>query len=132
MNRDTERRRGTRFHAPEQHGVTGARVRPGHAVDVIDVSAGGALIQTERRLLPGSTIDLHLTTADGNVAMRGRVVRCSVARVRPSSVSYRGAISFERHLPWFAEEDDVAGGPLGNEVHARRAGRASGSPSLVG
>jgi len=129
-----ERRRGPRVSEPDTHGIVKARMRPGREVAVIDVSAGGALIETEQRLLPGTAIDLHLTTPERNVAMRGRVLRCTVARLRSSSVSYRGAIGFDRSLPWLAdaEGDDVAGeSALGGELRARRAGRALGSPAIV-
>ena len=133
MSGATDRRRRARFRDQGLHGVISARVRPGHAVDIVDVSAAGALVETEKRLLPGAPIELQLTTEAGTTPMRGRVVRCSVARLRPSSVLYRGGISFDTHLPWFADRDDVmSGGAFGNEVRVQRANRAAGSPALVG
>ena len=33
------------------------------------------------------------------------MLRCAVARLRASSVCCRGAIGFDRHLPWFVDED---------------------------
>jgi hypothetical protein len=132
MSIETERRRGRRLHARDEHGIISARVRPGHDVRVIDVSAGGALVETTHRLLPGAAIDLHLATSESNVAVRGRVLRCAVARLHPTMVAYRGAIGFERHLPWFVEEDETAGRQIvGSEVRPRRAGRAAGSPTIV-
>jgi hypothetical protein len=95
---------------PHEHGIVRARVRPGHLATVVDVSAGGVLVETEHRLLPGSSVELQLESESRSEKFRGRVVRCSVVRVRPESVSYRGAIAFDRHLPWY-EEDDGYGVP---------------------
>jgi hypothetical protein len=39
--------------------------------------------------------------------MRGRVLRCGVVRLTPSSVWYRGAIRFDKYLPWLT--DDLGG-----------------------
>jgi len=105
---ETDRRCARRRVSVEEHGIVAARVRPGLAVSLIDVSAGGALVETTRRLLPGASVELQLETGQVCVTVRGRVVRCAVAHVRSTSMCYRGAISFDRCLPWFV--DDRAGG----------------------
>jgi PilZ domain-containing protein len=105
MSEKHERRRGRRRSRIEEHGIVSARVRPGVPVAIIDVSADGALIETTRRLLPGASVDLQFDTRDVSAAVRGRVVRCSVSHVRSSSVCYRGAIRFDRSLPWFVEDE---------------------------
>jgi len=86
------------------HDIVSARVRPGRQVAVIDISSGGALIETHHRLLPGTSVELHVEQSDRRITLRGRVLRCAVSRVQPSAVSYRGAIAFDRHLPWFVNE----------------------------
>jgi hypothetical protein len=105
MTTHQDRRRSTRLQDTE-HGIVRARVRPGHDVAVIDASAGGLLIETDRRLLPGAAIDLQLATAAGTVAVRGCVLRCTVSRLRAAAVFYRGAIGFERHLPCLTRAAD--------------------------
>ena len=100
---DHAHRRETRRHAPDAHGIVSTRIRPGHPARFIDVSAAGALIETPIRLLPGRSVELLVEARDRRATIRAHVVRCSVARVRPSSMCYRGAVAFERHLPWFAE-----------------------------
>jgi hypothetical protein len=124
----TERRRSPRTTA---HDVVAARVRPGRHASVIDLSAGGALIETFHRLLPGTTVELQVEATDRSATMRGRVVRCAVSQVRSSSVSYRGAIAFDRHLPWFENE-----GAFGYGVHTseNRSGlpfRADATPQRL-
>lgn len=105
MNNSTQDRRRSRRLDVRDHGIVSARVRPGHQVSVINVSAGGALIEGEYRLTPGSAVELQLETGRERAAIKGRVLRCAVARLRSESVCYRGAIGFERHLQWYVEEN---------------------------
>ena len=87
------------------HGIISARVRPGHFVTVIDVSAGGASIDLSRRLLPGSAVDLQISTARRGITLRGRVLRCTVIGLHSASVSYRAAMAFDCQWPGFLEGD---------------------------
>jgi hypothetical protein len=105
MKEKSQDRRGVRrMEAFEEHGIGSACVHPGHRARLIDVSSGGALIETNHRLLPGSEVELNVEKGTDRARVRGRVVRCNVVRVRPTWVCYRGAIAFDRHLPWFVDE----------------------------
>ena len=88
----------------EQHGIVAARVRPGHRVAVIDISAGGALIEGANRLMPGTAVDLQVETIHRRTTLRGQVLRCAVTRLRSSSVCYRAAIAFDRQLSVFIDD----------------------------
>jgi hypothetical protein len=103
----TERRRDRRHARPEAHGILSARVRPGYDVSLIDVSAGGVLVESDRRLMPGAPVELHFRVDHGSEIVRGRVVRCAVARLQANSICYRGAVAFDRPLPWIAAEISV-------------------------
>jgi len=120
MNDGIDRRQRNRFHTFDEHGIDHARVRPGREVLIVNVSSGGVLVETPHRLLPGSLIELHLRTADRRVSIRGRVLRCSVARLRATDVWYRGAIGFDLELPWFSEQPNS-----GYEVPAAETGATS-------
>jgi hypothetical protein len=85
------------------HGIVSARVRPGRLVAVIDVSAGGTLIETSQPLFPGAAVDLQFESAFRRTSLRGHVLRCAVARLHPSAVSYRAAIVFDRQWPCFVD-----------------------------
>jgi len=102
-NTRSERRRNRRHARPEQW-IVSARIRPGHDVSVVDVSAGGALVESERRLLPGSTVELHLRCARRSEIVRGHIVRCAVARLRANAICFRGAIAFDHNLLWLVDE----------------------------
>jgi hypothetical protein len=103
-----ERRRARRRQTVREHGIESARVRRGVHVMVLDVSAGGVLIETRHRLLPGMPLEIHLERSKGTFTMRGRVLRCGVVRLTASSVCYQGAIRFDGYLPWLTA--DVATG----------------------
>jgi hypothetical protein len=105
---DIDRRRAHRARAAEQHRITSIRIRPGHDARVIDASAAGALLETTHRLLPGRAVELQMQTQTEQVSVRARVVRCAVVQVRAATVFYRGAVVFDRHLPWFAGSGEHA------------------------
>lgn len=111
MNRRHDRRADNRRRGPTEHGVLTTRIVPGHHARLVDISPGGALLDTPLRLLPGSTVDLCFATNRERIAIRGEVVRCGVARVGP--MVYRGAVRFERRLPlfdgWTVEQQLPAG-----------------------
>lgn len=100
----SDRRRALRRRSIEEHGIVSARVRPGYEAELIDVSAGGALVECVRRLLPGTAIALYLVGGERCALVRGRVLRCAVVRLKATSICYRGAIAFDCDLHWFPNE----------------------------
>ena len=126
-----DRRRTRRRRSVEEHGIVAARVRPGYEVSIIDVSAGGALVETDHRLLPGTSVELHLKTENRRAIVRGSVLRCAIVRLHPSSVCYRGAVGFDRHLPWFVDEDSTGYPVPSAEQRAGRSARAEATPVLL-
>ena len=110
-HRSPDRRHSRRQDAFEGHRIHSAHVCPGHRVRLIDVSAGGALVETNHRLMPGASVELQVETATARASVRGQVLRCAVVRLRPTWICYRGAIAFDRHLPWFLDERREASTP---------------------
>jgi PilZ domain-containing protein len=117
-----------RLDGVEQHRIIGTRIRPGHLARIVDVSAGGALIETMYRLLPGTFVELHVETDAQHTRVRGEVLRSAVVKVRPDGVCYRGAIRFDRHLPWFLDEPGAASSPESRPAHPLRA---SATPEVI-
>lgn len=128
----TNRRADPRFTWPHAI-VTRATLRPGCDVRVIDLSAGGALVQASKPLRPGAKVHFQLATADRAWALVGRVLRCAVWLVDPhAGVTYRGALQFEERCEslWAPQTHDgsevpagpkLAEGPIGNGVPATGA-----------
>jgi hypothetical protein len=80
-------------------------VRRGVQVTIVDASAGGVLIETPHRLLPGMPLEIHLERSEGISTVRGRILRCVVSHLTASSVRYRGAIGFDQELSWLVEPE---------------------------
>jgi len=76
-----------------------ARLRPGRAACVVDVSSGGALIETDWRLLPGLRVELQLGDPVALFRVAARILRCHVSLVGRSQMRYRGALAFEQCVP---------------------------------
>lgn len=84
------------------------RIRPGHPADVLDISGCGALLETRRRLSPGTVIELQWQADGRRHLTRAEVLRCEVAAVLPDAIVYRGAVRFEHDLAFALERGDAA------------------------
>ena len=100
MERAVERRAHRRISGNENADMARGRVRPGRPADIIDVSEGGALIETEWRLAPGMQLDLQFGEPPAIRNVRGRVLRCHVSHLERARVRYRGAVLFEERVPF--------------------------------
>ena len=78
--------------------VARLRLRAGRELTVVNVAAGGALVETEGRLLPGTHVDVHVMTPNGRELVRSRIVRAFVWQLSGERIVYRGALAFERHV----------------------------------
>ncbi len=95
----TERRRHVRRSGTDLGWLRAARLRPGFEAGLVDVSRGGALVETLTRLRPGLKALLLLTTTDGELRASGEVVRAWVSAIPPDrGVLYRGALRFDRPM----------------------------------
>lgn len=89
-----ERRRDSRF---SQHVIAAMRavLRPGRSVSLVNLSAGGALVESQRPLRPGSSVHLQVIAGDRAIGVAARVLRCAVAAIDAEGVQYRGALIFQ-------------------------------------
>jgi hypothetical protein len=78
--------------------MANGRVRPGRPARIVDVSPGGALIETEWRLLPGTRVELQVGEPVALYKVKGRIVRCHVSLLDRERIRYRGALAFEEQL----------------------------------
>jgi len=105
MTKDPDRRGSARLIPPEWPIDLSARIRPGHGVRVMNLSPRGALVESRQRLAPGRTVELQLEAAGARHATRARVVRCYVSAVAADIVMFRGALAFERPVPWLGRSE---------------------------
>lgn len=94
---DEERRGQLRLSAEDALWLSGARVKYGPEVRILDVSASGIFVEALGQLLPNTNVVLELSVASNTILMPARVVRCRVAAFR-DGVIYHGACQFKRPL----------------------------------
>jgi len=112
----SERRRAHRMHG----GGISARVRPGHRVHVIDVSARGALLEAARPLRPGADVEVQFEREDRRVRVSATVVRCGVAAIHPErGPTYRAAVAFHETFEWVREGSTLDGHGVPDESGRR-------------
>lgn len=66
-----------------------AILRPGQDVTIVNLSAGGALVESSLRMKPGARTELQLV-GPSRCVLRGRIDRCRVVAIDP--LRYEGAI----------------------------------------
>lgn len=93
-----ERRRAPRLPAGAIEPMARLRLRGGREVSLVDLSANGALVEGDARLLPGTHVDVHVVTTDGRVLVRSRVVRAYVSALSRDRMTYRTALAFDHHV----------------------------------
>jgi len=72
-------------------------LRPGCPVSVVDLSAGGALVEGRRPLRPGARVHLQMRRGGESLSIAAHILRCFVWAVDPADgVRYRGALRFEQ------------------------------------
>ncbi len=106
-----ERRATPRISTAGSSGLERARLRPGRTALVVDLSAGGALIETDWRLLPGTRVEIQLGEPTTRFRATGRILRCHVSLLGRERIRYRGALAFEERLsfgeattPWVGRD----------------------------
>ena len=91
-----DRRRSVRRKRAELSCLRELRLRPGFDAVLVNLSAGGALVETPTRLRPGTHTVLRLTGAGASWTVPGSVSRVWVAAIEPAhGVVYRGALVFD-------------------------------------
>jgi hypothetical protein len=121
--RDRDRRQDDRGPA---RGVR-ARMRRGYHLEVLDLSARGALVEGRQPLRPGSYVDVHLETEARRETLPARVVRCAVAAIdAETGITYRAALAFTNSCDWVREVMTPGGNGIhtGNQDARSRPGRA--------
>ena len=94
-----DRRRAIRRKRAELSWLWGLRLWPGLDVALVNLSAGGALVETPTCLRPGTRTVLRLTGVAGSWTVSGSVSRSWVATIGPEhGVVYRGALVFDKAL----------------------------------
>lgn len=88
-----ERRVHSRHRAQELEWLRSARLA-GQAVSIVDLSVGGALVDSLVALRPETLLTLEITGRGFDKSIPFRVVRCQIGALLPGRTVYRGACEF--------------------------------------
>ncbi|MFL6278846.1 MAG: PilZ domain-containing protein, partial [Vicinamibacterales bacterium] len=89
-----DRRAHTRHRDRELQWIRQARLGAGHSVAIVDLSVGGALVDTPVPLRPDSILTLDIEGRGFDKTIQFRVVRCQVGALKRGETIYRGACEF--------------------------------------
>jgi hypothetical protein len=94
-----DRRSSIRQTLSELSWLNEIKLKYGPPVSLLDLSAGGAQIETTSyRLQPGSTIVMEVGAGSATFNVPSRVLRAHVSSIMPSATTYRAALAFKRPL----------------------------------
>jgi hypothetical protein len=90
-------RQYTRLSPENTPALKGIALTQGNTARVVDISRGGALIETDVRLCPQTKIGFKVLTEQGDVRITGSVLRSSIKSLKGAPI-YQSAIVFEHPL----------------------------------
>jgi len=77
--------------------IKGIALTQGNTARVVDISRGGALIESDVRLCPQTKIGFKILTEKGDLRVSGSVLRSSIKSLQGTPI-YQSAIVFENPL----------------------------------
>jgi hypothetical protein len=94
---ESNRRLHERLKASDLRWLRSARLKYGAAIRVVDISAGGMLLETEKALAPDANVVVELTGPHSPILIPSRVLRCRASSLG-DILTFRGACAFKRPL----------------------------------
>ncbi len=134
-----DRRAHKRHRDEELRWIRQARLSAGPAVSIVDLSSGGALVDSPVALRPDSVLTLEIEGRGFDKTLQFRVIRCEVGTLRPGQTIYRGACEFTTSIDLPAEHagrarvlypNQFVGVDVALEQLVERAGAGSAFGSL--
>lgn len=120
-----ERRAWKRYQGAECAWLRMLRLFPGREAALLNLSRGGALVETRERCAPGAWLQMKIVTERELLWIRAQVVRCEVVGlISGQGVTFRAALGFEHALSLQALASDeylvpdishAPAGPAGND-----------------
>jgi len=97
MEPGENRRVHTRLRASDLHWLRGARIKYGADIRVLDMSAGGMMVETSSQRAPDANLVVELLGPESPILVPSRVLRCRTASLG-KILKYQGACAFKRPL----------------------------------
>lgn len=90
-----DRRAHVRLTGAELEWLQQVRLKNGPSVKLVDLSRGGALIDSRVQMRPGSNMTLEIS---GHIEVASQVLRCQLSHIDTGATIYRGACMFAEPL----------------------------------
>lgn len=106
-----------RFPAAAVPSIKSVRLSPGEAVQLVNISRTGVLVEGRTRFVPGTRVTVIFDGGFTPAQVKGRIVRCQVSSIHDGSLRYQSGIQFDKKLeahPGDLKEalpDGVSGAP---------------------
>ena len=91
------RRVHERLKASDLRWLRGGRIKYGADIRILDISAGGILLETSSQLAPDANVVVELLGPESPILVPSRVLRCRTASLG-EILKYQGACAFKRPL----------------------------------
>jgi len=93
-----EARIDSRFPASAVPAITSVRLSPGDAVELVNISKSGVLVEGRTRFVPGTRVTVIFDGGFTPANIKGKVVRCQVSSISGGALRYQSGIQFEKRL----------------------------------
>jgi hypothetical protein len=81
-----------------------ASLRPGCPILIVNISRGGALVEGNRPMRPGTRVMMQIATSTRVIGLSALILRCGVRSLSAEEgVIYRGALRFDERRDWTRE-----------------------------
>jgi hypothetical protein len=87
-----------RFPAAAFPTITSVRLSPGDAVELVNISKSGVLVEGRTRFVPGTRVTVIFEGGFTPPSHKGKVVRCQVSSISGGALRYQSGIQFEKKL----------------------------------
>ena len=105
---EENRRRAPRLAPTAIPELKSASLLAGPEIQLINLSRGGALLESDTRIVPGANICIRLVAADAVFLLRGRVLRSRASHLRGTALIYECAVAFQEEFPLLPGSEEAA------------------------
>lgn len=78
--------------------IRGVRLSPGGAVELVNISKSGVLVEGRTRFVPGTRVTVIFEGGFTPPSTKAKVIRCQVSSIVGGALHYHSGIQFEKRL----------------------------------
>ncbi len=97
-----DRRKSRRLSPDEIPNFKSVRLLAGQEIQLINLSAGGAMLESTTRIMPGAKICIRLVAHDALFLLHGRVLQSRASALSESGITYQCRVAFDEEFSLLA------------------------------